>query len=97
MTTVATEKGRPMTKEERYREEMKMQIPTIDMEMTGKNIKTYRKDAGLSVKDIQMAIGFTNPQAVYKWERGLSLPTIDNLVILSALFGVKINDILAIN
>lgn len=74
-----------------------MQIPTIDMEMTGKNIKTYRKDAGLSVKDIQMTMGFTNPQAAYKWERGLSLPTIDNLVILSALFGVKINDILAIN
>ena len=41
-------------------------------------------------------MGFNTPQALYKWERGLCLPTLDNLVILAELFNVSIEDILAI-
>ena len=69
-------------------------IPTINMEKTGQNIKRLRKQAGLSIKDIQYVFGFTTPQAIYKWQRGLSLPTVDNMVVLAALFDVKVDDIL---
>ena len=40
--------------------------------------------------------GFQNPTAVFKWMKGTSLPTVDNLVILADLFGVTIEDILVI-
>lgn len=39
---------------------------------------------------------FTNPNAIYKWQKGKSIPTVDNLIILSALFKVPIEDIIAI-
>ena len=69
-------------------------IPAIDMAKTGQNILDLRKQAGLSVKDLQDAFGFATPQAIYKWQQGLALPTIDNLVVLAALLGVSINDII---
>ena len=69
-------------------------IPTIDMVKTGQNIVTLRKKAGVSVKDLQDAFGFGTPQAIYKWQQGLALPTIDNLVVLATLLGVKLDDII---
>lgn len=69
-------------------------IPAIDMAKTGQNIMILRKKAGLSVRDLQEAFGFGTPQAIYKWQQGIALPTIDNIVVLSALLGVKIDDIL---
>ena len=69
-------------------------IPAIDMAKTGQNIVVLRKQAGLSVKDLQDAFGFATPQAIYKWQQGLALPTIDNMVVLAALHGVSIDDII---
>lgn len=69
-------------------------IPAIDMAKTGQNIVMLRKRAGLTVRDLQDAFGFGTPQAIYKWQQGLALPTIDNLVVLAALLGVTIDDIL---
>lgn len=69
-------------------------IPAIDMAKTGQNIVVLRKQAGLSVKDLQDVFGFATPQAIYKWQQGLALPTIDNLVVLAALLGVSIDDII---
>ncbi len=72
-------------------------IPAINMAKTGQNIVILRKKAGLSVKDLQDAFGFGTPQAIYKWQQGLALPTIDNLVVLAVLLGVKIDDILVVD
>ena len=69
-------------------------IPVIDMTATGVNITRLRINAGLTVKDLQDIFGFSTPQAIYKWQRGTALPTVDNLVVLAAIFGVKIDDIL---
>ena len=71
-----------------------MNIPTIDLAQTGANIVTLRKAAGLTVADIQMAFGFNSPQAIYKWQNGTTLPTVDNLIVLAALLNVRIDDIL---
>ncbi len=67
---------------------------TINMNQTGQNIIALRKKAGLSVHDLQIAFGFATPQAIYKWQQGIALPTVDNLVVLAALLGVKVDDIL---
>ena len=69
-------------------------IPVIDLTATGINIIRLRVNAGLKVKDLQDIFGFSTPQAIYKWQRGTALPTIDNLVVLAAVFGVRIEDIL---
>ena len=71
-------------------------VPVINLAKTGQNIKKIRIEKGLTVHDIQMIMGFVNPQAIYKWQDGTSLPSVDNLVILSQLFGVPIEDILVI-
>ena len=71
-----------------------MDFPTIDLAMTGANIVNLRKAAGLTVRDLQVAFGFNSPQAIYKWQHGTALPTIDNLVVLAAVLGVKVDDVL---
>lgn len=71
-----------------------MAIPTIDMIRTGQNISTLRQRAGITVKDLQDVFGFATPQAIYKWQHGTALPTIDNLVVLAKVLGVKVDDIL---
>lgn len=64
---------------------MMQNMPVINMAATGKNIYTLRKAAGLSVRDMQNIFGFATPQAIYKWQNGTAMPTIDNLVVLSAV------------
>ena len=73
-----------------------MDIPIIDMERTGKNINRLRKLTGISVKDLQDVFGFSTPQAIYKWQQGTALPTVDNLVVLASVLDVKIVDILVL-
>jgi transcriptional regulator with XRE-family HTH domain len=68
--------------------------PVIDMAATGQNIVRLRKHAGLTVKDLQDIFGFATPQAIYKWQRGTAMPTLDNIAVLAAVFGVMIDDIL---
>ena len=69
-------------------------LPVIDMIRTGQNIGRLRKQAGLSVRDLQDIFGFATPQAIYKWQQGAALPTIDNLVVLAAVLQVRMDDIL---
>ena len=73
-----------------------MEIPFVDTVATGRNIDRLRIAAGMSVKDMQMIFGFTTPQAIYKWIHGSVMPTIDNLVILAAMFHVSLDDIVVI-
>ena len=82
--------GRIIQKEEVF----ELNIPTIDLAQTGANIVNLRKAAGLSVHDLQVVFGFNSPQAIYKWQNGTALPTVDNLIVLAALLHVRIDDIL---
>ena len=76
--------------------EISMSIPMIDMVRTGQNINRLRKSAGVSVKDLQEVFGFNSPQAIYKWQHGTTLPTIDNMVVLAKVLGVRIDEILVL-
>ena len=73
-----------------------MEIPFVDTVATGRNIDRLRIAAGMSVKDMQMIFGFATPQAIYKWIHGSSMPTIDNLVILAAILGVTLDEIVVV-
>lgn len=72
-------------------------FPMIDLVKTGENILKLRKQKNLSVKELQIIFGFETPQAIYKWQHGTTLPSVDNLLILSIIFGVKIEEILVIS
>jgi transcriptional regulator with XRE-family HTH domain len=61
-------------------------LPSINMAATGNNISQMRRRAGMTVQDLQNIFGFSSPQAIYKWQRGEAMPTIDNLVILASVF-----------
>lgn len=74
-----------------------LEFPTLNLKETGNRIKALRVNSGYSVEEIAEYMGFSSPQAVYKWEWGKSLPTVDNLFALSKLFGVAIERILAEN
>ena len=69
-------------------------FPVIDLVATGENIRRLRLERGLSVRDLQTFFGFEQPQAIYKWQKGACLPTVDNLYALGSLFGVPMDQIL---
>ena len=71
-------------------------LPTIDPMLTGRRITELRKQAGLSVHDLQHIFGFNSPQAIYKWQSGASLPSIDNLIVLAQVLHVPIEEIIVL-
>ena len=71
-------------------------MPTVNLTLTGRNIRAMRRQRGLTVKDLQDIFGFATPQAIYKWQQGATLPTVDNLVVLASVFGVPMEEILVI-
>ena len=71
-----------------------MDFPVIDPTATGRNIVRLRKARGLTVKDLQIYFGFEGPRAIYKWQRGETLPSVDNLYALSRILQVPMDSIL---
>lgn len=53
----------------------------------------YRKKAGLSQEELADKLGISR-QAVSKWERGEASPDTDNLIALSKIYGVSLDDLL---
>ena len=70
---------------------------SIQPEETGERIRKLLLEQGYTIREIQGAFGFENPQAIYKWLSGKSLPSIDNFIILSRLLHTTIEDILVID
>ena len=70
---------------------------SIQQKETGSRIRSLLRESGYTVRDIQNAMGFENPQAVYKWISGKCLPSLDNFLILSRLLNTSIEDILVID
>ena len=68
--------------------------PLIDPSATGERIRQLRLERGLSVADVQEAFGFYEPQAIYRWQSGRTLPSVNHLYRLSLLFKVTMEDIL---
>ena len=73
---------------------MSKPFPVIDPVATGANIVRLREKRGLSVRDLQTHFGFEEPRAIYKWQSGQCLPTVDNLYALGALLDVTMDEIL---
>ena len=68
--------------------------PDVNLKNTGKILKKLRIKNNLSVRDLQEFFGFDYPNAIYDWEKGLKLPNMSNLIALSTLYEVSIDEIL---
>lgn len=71
-------------------------FPVIDVKATGENILRLRLERQLTIRELQVYFGFEEPTAIYRWQRGDNLPSLDNMVALSKLFGVTIEEILVL-
>lgn len=69
-------------------------FPYIDQVKTGENIRRLRKQCGVTVSQLQEYFGFDAPQAIYKWQKGQSMPSIDNLCGLCVFLKVPLESIL---
>ena len=70
-----------------------MKLRQINLVKTGERIAQLRKERGLTARQITDTLGLI-PQTYYKWVWGNSVPSIDSLIGLADLFGVKIDDII---
>ena len=66
----------------------------LDTEQTGKNLRALREKHNLTIAQIYRTFGITK-QSMYRWEDGSHVPTVDHLVLLSELYGVPIDEIVA--
>ena len=70
----------------------KINRPVINVAATAAKIKECRIRAGYSVREIQKILSLSSPEAVYAYEKGKYLPTIDNMIILADVYGVAVDD-----
>lgn len=71
-----------------------MEFPVIDPAATGANIRMLIRNSGSTVSEVGRKLGIADKSTMYKWLRGDVLPSIDNMLALSILLDVPINDIL---
>ena len=62
---------------------------------TGRKLRRLMNWRGVTVKEIQEEMGLESPQAIYKWLNGRALPSTENLLILSRLLNISMEDVLA--
>ena len=64
----------------------------VDMEATGKNIRTLMKITGYSAREFERLLGYTQ-NTFFKWRKGETLPTFDNLLRLASILKTPIEKI----
>ena len=69
--------------------------PVIDLPATGERIREIRENQGVAVQELAEYLGLASVQAIYKWQSGQSLPSVDHLFAMSVLFEIPMNDFLA--
>lgn len=69
-------------------------FPVIDKERTGKRLAQLMQINGLAPKDIQEYLSLSCVQTVYRWMKGINIPSVDNLYALSQMFRVSVDEML---
>ncbi len=72
----------------------KQTYPNIDMQQTGAKMKRLLETAGYTPRMIQEYLHLSCVQPIYRWYKGLILPTVDHLLMLSELLGVHMEELL---
>ncbi len=72
----------------------KLTYPNIDMQQTGRKLKHMIESAGYTPRIIQDYLHLSCVQPIYRWYKGLILPSVDHLLMLSELLNVHMEDLL---
>lgn len=68
--------------------------PNIDMQQTGRKLKYIIEKSGYTPRMIQEYLHLSCVQPIYRWYKGLILPSVDHLLMLSELLDVHMEDLL---
>lgn len=68
--------------------------PIVDSKKTGQKIKQLMLENDLTPKDIQEYLSLACIQTIYRWLNSTTIPSVDNLYALSALFHVSMDEII---
>lgn len=71
-----------------------LMILSINAQKTGAHLKRLVDSHGYTMQEIMSITGVSTQQAIYKWYSGKSLPSIENLLILSRTLQTPINELL---
>ena len=66
----------------------------IDMQKTGRKLKRIIESEGYTTRMIQEYLHLSCVQPIYRWYKGLILPSVDHLFMLSELLNVHMEDFL---
>ena len=66
----------------------------MDTKMIGSFLKELRKENNMTQEQLGERIGVTN-KTVSRWETGNYMPPAESLILLSDIYGISINEILA--
>lgn len=64
---------------------------------TGKRIRKLLVENGITVREVQEEMELESPQAVYKWLNGKALPSTENLLVLSEMLQMPMEQILVLD
>lgn len=70
--------------------------PVLDLPATGARIRTLMEMNGITVRALQNIFKTPYPQSIYNWLSGKNMPSIDNLVILSEVFDIPMDEIVVV-
>lgn len=68
--------------------------PNIDMQQTGRKLKHMIESAGYTPRIIQDYLHLSCVQPIYRWYKGVILPSVDHLLMLSELLNVHMEELL---
>ncbi|MES2857253.1 MAG: helix-turn-helix transcriptional regulator [Bdellovibrionota bacterium] len=57
-------------------------------------LRTKRVDSGLSQLDVAKVLGYSSPQFVSNWERGLVSPPLETIAVLIELYKIPSNEVI---
>lgn len=74
--------------------QLEKEVSDMDTKMIGSFLKELRKENNMTQEQLGERIGVTN-KTVSRWETGNYMPPVESLILLSDIYGISINEILA--
>lgn len=81
-------------KKESTNEYKNFTFPIIDLKQTGCRIKSICARRGYTVKKLQEALQIGAFQSIYDWYSGKTLPSLDNMLALSRLLEIPVEELI---
>ncbi len=66
----------------------------LNMDKIGRKLKEMISCSKYTYEDIAEVLNLASPRVIYDWVNGIKLPSVSNLVVISRLFNVHLEDIL---